>query len=153
MADTLYKKVGRRYVPVREYDEEYRNSDAEGAYLKIVRPGRTSSRSIIEPEFAPLIAAGMIAEDAIVSSIMHASELQPQPAPLTAEQKEAWENLKQTFDGAMQGLVRESAAAIKSAALDTMIAEQEKLMKHPSVKKAYDNFLLVCQLTKEKENV
>jgi len=32
-----------------------------------------------------------------------------------------------------------------------MQEEADKLLKHESVRKAYDHFLLMCELTKEKE--
>jgi hypothetical protein len=36
--------------------------------------------------------------------------------------------------------------------LNSMMEEANKLMTNPVVKKAFDNFILVCELTKEKEN-
>jgi hypothetical protein len=34
-----------------------------------------------------------------------------------------------------------------------MQEEADKLMKHESVRKAYEHFILMCELTKERENV
>jgi len=33
-----------------------------------------------------------------------------------------------------------------------MMVEADKLMSHESVRKAYDHFMLMCKLVKEKEN-
>jgi hypothetical protein len=40
---------------------------------------------------------------------------------------------------------------IAEAGVKALQQEADKLMKHESVKNAYEQFLLVCQLTKEKE--
>jgi hypothetical protein len=38
------------------------------------------------------------------------------------------------------------------AGVKAMQEEANKLMKHEGVRKAYEHFLLMCELTKEKQN-
>ena len=62
---TFYRKVGRRYQPVEEYDPELMDALPEGDHLISVRVGLTSRRFDVDPALAPMIAAGVYAEDAI----------------------------------------------------------------------------------------
>lgn len=52
---TLYKKVGRRYRPVAEYEEW--DSYPAGAHLVVCSPGSTLRRFSIDPDRAGLLAA------------------------------------------------------------------------------------------------
>ena len=52
-----YEKVGRRYVPVAEYDNEFMDSFTKGNHLVMCYPGGSSRRFNIQPDYAALIAA------------------------------------------------------------------------------------------------
>jgi malonyl CoA-acyl carrier protein transacylase len=80
---------------------------------------------------------------------MRASDLRPKRAPLTPGQKEAWENLVKEFGEDARTLEWPSAREACEEAVRAMEQEAEKLMKHPSVKKAYEHFQLVCKLVNE----
>ena len=84
-----YEKRGRRYVPVAEYDNDYLDSFPKGATLVICRPGSNSRRFNIDPNYAALIAAGTVAEDAISEVIRKATDLRPVRSPLTEGQRRA----------------------------------------------------------------
>ena len=90
-----YEKVGRRYVPVAEYDSDYLDSFPKGNHLVMCYPGGSSRRFNIDPAYAPMIAAGRVAGDAISKHIMDVSALRPRQdrKPLTPEQLAAWQNL------------------------------------------------------------
>ncbi len=147
----FYKKVGRRYVPVAEYDNELLDSFPKGAHLVLCYPGGQSRRFNIEPNHVALIAAARVAEDAMTKAISKASELKPQRTPLTKAQQKAWRDLADAFGDELCTLQGASAHDIAEAGVKAMIEEAEKLMKHEAVRKAYENFLLVCQLTKEQD--
>lgn len=149
----FYKKVGRRYVPVAEYDNELLDSFPKGAHLVICYPGGQSRRFNIDPNYVALIAAGRVAEDAMIKAISKASELRPRQTPITKEQNLAWKKLAKTFGEDLATLQIDSAHDIAQAGIDAMIEEADKLMKHEAVRKAYENFLLVCQLTKEQDEL
>jgi hypothetical protein len=144
----FYEKVGRRYLPVREYDDDLVHALPKGTHLVMVYPGGQSTRYNIDPDYAAMIAAGRVAEDAMSDAIRAASELRPQKNPITPGQKAAWEKLAQEFGDELATLQINSARDIAEAGLKAMQAEADKLMKHESVRKAYEQFILVCNLTK-----
>ena len=145
---TLYKKVGRRYEPVAEYSNEAIDSFPRGTHLVMCYPGGQSRRFNIDPAYAPMIAAGRVAEDAICRAISKASELRPQTTPLTEKQKAAWEALAEAFGEELTTLRGLSIHDCAEAGVQAMIAEAEKLMTHQGVRQAYDHFLLVCELAR-----
>jgi hypothetical protein len=149
----FYKKEGRKYVPVYEYDQELLDAFPKGTHLVDVYPGGSSRRFNINPAYAPMIAAGRVAEDAISKAVVKASEMRPRKAPITEKQKKAWENLAKAFGDEVYYVELPSAREIAEAGTKAMQEEAEKLLKNPAVRKSYDHFLLVCQLTKETNEV
>lgn len=153
MSETIfYVKKGRRYVPHSTYSSEFCDSFPKGTHLVQSYPGGSSRRFNIDPAYAPMIAAGRVAEDAISKKLMQASDLRPKRAPMTAGQIAAWENLVKEFGEEARTLEWPSAREAAEAAVKAMVVEADKLLQHESVRKAYDHFLLMCELTKEKEN-
>jgi hypothetical protein len=147
----FYKKVGRKYEPVAEYDQEHLDSFPKGTHLVMCYPGGSSRRFNIDPNYAAMIAAGRVAEDTISKALMRASDLRPKQAPLTEGQRTAWENLVNEFGPDARTLEWPSAREAAEEAVKAMMEEADKLMKHESVRKAYDHFQLMCQLAKEKD--
>lgn len=151
MKNIYYKKVGRKYEPVAEYDSEYLDSFPKGTHLVMCYPGGQSRRFNIDPNYAAMIAAGRVAEDAICRAISKAAELRPQREPLTAKQKKAWEALAQAFGDDLTTLRGLSVHDCAEAGVRAMQEEADKLMRNPSVRKAYERFQLICDLTREQE--
>lgn len=147
----FYVKKGRKYVPHSTYSTEFCDSFPKGTHLVDVYPGGSSRRFNINPNYAAMIAAGRIAEDTISKALMKASDLRPKRAPMTPRQIAAWDNLVKEFGEEARMLEWPSAREACEAAVKAMQDEADKLMKHESVRKAYDHFLLLCELTKEKE--
>ena len=150
MKKIFYEKVGRRYVPVHEYDSDLLNSTPKGTHLIMCYPGGQSTRYNINPNYAAMIAAGRVAEDAMSEAVRKASELRPQKTPITLGQQKAWKKLAKEFGNDLATLQINSARDIAEAGLKAMQEEADKLMKHESVKLAYEQFLLVCELTKKE---
>ena len=148
---TYYEKVGRRYVPVAEYDSEYMDSFPKGNHLVMSYPGGTSRRFNIDPNYAAMIAAGRVAEDAISRAVVKASEMRPHKNPITEEQQQAWRNLAEAFGNDRYYIEIPSAREVAEAGVRAMEEEAEKLMLHPAVKKAYENFQIVAKLVNETE--
>lgn len=151
MKEVFYKKVGRRYVPVAEYDSELIDSFTKGTHLVMTYPGGSSTRYNIDPAYAPMIAAGRVAEDAISSAIHKASELSPQRTPLTKGQLKAWQNLAKEFGQDLCTLQGASTRGIAEAGVKAMMEEADRLLTNPAVRLAYDHFLMVAELTREME--
>jgi hypothetical protein len=141
-----YEKVGRRYKPVAEYDSTYMDSFPKGAHLVMCYPGGSSRRFNIEPNYAAMIAAGRIAEDAISKAVVKASEMRPHNKPITEKQREAWDNLAKAFGRDRYYIEIPSAREVAEAGVKAMIEEADKLMEHESVRKAFEHFQLMCQL-------
>ena len=152
MKKIFYEKVGRKYVPVYEYDQTLLDAFPKGDHLVSVYPGGSSRRFNINPNYAAMIAAGRVAEDAISQALMQASDLRPKRAPITEGQKAAWEKLVEEFGEEARCLEWPSAREACEVAVNAMQIEADKLMSHESVRKAYDHFMLMCQLVKEKED-
>lgn len=152
MKKIYYEKVGRKYVPVAEYDSDFLDSFEKGNHLVMSYPGGTSRRFHIDPALAPMIAAGRVAEDAMSKAMTKASELRPQRQLLTTGQKAAWENLAKELGDGLATLHGASTHDIVEAGVKAMQEEAGKLMKHEAVKQAYDQFLLVAALAKEHQN-
>ena len=151
MKKIFYEKQGRRYVPVAEYDNELLDSFPKGNHLVMCYPGGSSRRFNVDPNYAAMIAAGRVAEDAVCDAMRKASELKPAQTPITPEQKAAWQQLAQSFGSELCTLHGTSTRDIAEAAVKAMQAEADKLMSNPTVRKAYERFLLVCDLTKENQ--
>lgn len=149
MKKIYYIKEGRKYVPVSEYDSDLVDSFSKGTHLVMVYPGGSSRRYNVDPNHAAMIAAGRVAEDKISEVIRKASELSPQRTPLTPKQLKAWQNLAKEFGEDLCTLQGASTRDIAEAGVKAMIEEAEKLMANPAVKKAYEHFQLVCELTRE----
>ena len=151
MKKIYYEKKGRRYVPVAEYDNNFLDSFTKGTHLVMSYPGGTSRRFNIDPAYAPMIAAGRVAEDAVCRAISKASELRPQRTPITPGQKKAWEKLAKEFGDDLATLHGLCIRDCAEAGVNAMQEEANKLMQHAAVKQAYEQFLLVCKLTQETQ--
>ena len=97
----FYKKVGRKYVPVSEYDSELVDSIPKGSHIVICYPGGQSIRYNIEPALAPMIAAGRYAEQSMLDTMRMVSEARPKRKSITDEQRQAWKVMKEAFGDEM----------------------------------------------------
>jgi hypothetical protein len=147
----FYEKRGRKYVPISEYDQELLDSFSKGTHLVMVYPGGSSRRYNIDPNYAAMIAAGRVAEDAICRAISKASELRPQRAPITEGQRKAWENLAKEFGEELCTLQGASIHDCAEAGVKAMMDEAEKLMENPTVRKSFEKFVMLCELVKKNE--
>jgi hypothetical protein len=153
--EIFYKKVGRKYVPVYEYDQQLMDAFPQGAHMVICYPGGKSTRYNVDPNYAALIAAARTAEDALSSALMRATEIRRQKrhekeTPLTPGQRAAWEKLVEEFGPEAKQLEWPSARECATQAVEALVEEAAQLMTHESVRLAYEQFQLVCKLTMEK---
>lgn len=151
---TYYQKVGRRYRPVYEYDQKLMDALPKGTHLIQVYPGGKSTRCNINPAYAPMIAAGRVAEDKISDAIRKATDMRPasKETKLTEEQIRCWKELSKAFGEDNHALQWPSAREACEEAVKAMSVEAEKLLTVPAVRKAYEHFLFVAELTKEHKN-
>ena len=152
MKKIYYEKVGRRYKPVAEYDSTYMDSFPKGNHLVMCYPGGSSRRFNIDPNYAAMIAAGRVAEDVISSAVVKASEMRPHRTPITEKQREAWDNLTKAFGDERYYIELPSAREIAEAGVRAMQEQALELMQHQAVRQAYEQFQLVCELTKGNQD-
>ena len=148
----FYKKVGRRYVPVSEYDSELMRSFPNGAHMVMCYPSGESTRYNIDPALAPMIAAGRYAEQSMLDTMRMVGEARPKRKPLTDKQREAWKVMKEAFGDDMFSYSYASNVEIAQAGIKAMMEEANKLLTHPAVKDQYEKFLMTCELVKDEVN-
>ena len=117
-----------------------------GAHLVMCYPGGESTRYNIDPAYAPMIAAGRVAEDAIAKAMVKASELRPSKTPITERQRKAWAELAASFGQEMYTLNGVSTNDIVQAGVKAMQIEADKLFQHQAVQEAFEQFLTVVKL-------
>jgi len=152
MKQIFYKKQGRRYIPVSEYDNELLDAFPKGDHLVSVYPGGASRRYKIDPALAPMIAAGRYAEDAISRRIQQETELRPMNREIDEDTQRKWKEFIATVSEDFRFMFTHgSARDAAEAGVKAMQVEADRLLQHPAARKAYDNFLLVCKLVQETE--
>jgi hypothetical protein len=97
-----------------------------------------------------MIAAGRVAEDTICRAISKAAELRPKSTPITEAQQKAWKKLAKEMGDELCTLYGLSVRDCAEAGVKAMQEEADKLMQHESVRNAYEQFQLMCELTKER---
>ena len=148
--ETFYKKVGREYVPVYEYDQELMDSFSHGHHLVSVIPGLQSIKHNVDPALAPMLAAGFHCVDTMVKAMSEKNMPYPSKVPITEEQRDLWRKLNKAF-GTDVTMNYASNHDIAQAGIDALAKETEKLLEHPSVRDAYNQFLMVCKLVYEEK--
>jgi hypothetical protein len=149
MSETFYKKVGRRYKPVYEYDPIFAEGLPLGSHLVHVRPNGQSYRYHVDPDSVAMLAASIHAKEILVSALNKAVAYRPKSEPITEEQREAWDRFINVMgeDGrVLQGV---SMHDIAEEAVKVLESEAEKLLNNPTVRKSYDHFMTVTKLSKE----
>lgn len=152
MKKVYYVKEGRKYIPVAEYDSDLMDSFPKGTHIVMCYPGGKSTRYGIDPAYAPMIAAGRYAEDAICSALYKQSEAKPKQRPITERQRQAWEELKAAFGDELFSLQFSSIRDLAEVGVNAMQAEADKLLTHPSVREAYDHFMFMAKLVHDETN-
>jgi hypothetical protein len=153
MKEVFYKKVGRKYVPVSEYDSTLQDSLPKGAHLVLCYPGGRSTRYNVDPDFAPMMAAGRYAEEAISKSLMASSELRPASwDKFTEKEKRIWDAIKSCIPKQHRYMYTHgSAYEAVQAGVKAMSIEAEAMLENPAVRKAYERFQLVCKLAYDQK--
>jgi len=153
MKKIFYEKRGRRYYPVSEYDSNLIDGLPKGTHLVDVYPGGKSTRYNVNPNHAAMIAAGRVAEDAMCRALHDASEIRPTTRALTPEQLKAWNRLIRVLGEDARCLSRASSRDIAEAGIRALQTEADKLMINASVRAAYDQFIMICELSKDHSDV
>ena len=92
MTTPIYKKVGRRYVEIGTFDNEYLHYP-HGAHLVWSRPGGALTHYQIEPADAALLAAAERMREAMMGAMHKADRWVPEQK-LSGKDLEAWNAYK-----------------------------------------------------------
>lgn len=151
----IYKKVGRRYVEIGEYDPEAMDYIPNGATLIVKHRSCTSRHYNVDPATVPMLAAGKFCEDEISSALVRASDLRMQRSDrereMTPGQRAAWDNLVKEFGDNAKQLEWPSARECAEAGTKALQEQAEKLLANDSIREAYDHFMLLCKLSAQHE--
>jgi len=147
----FYKKVGRRYVEVSESTDAPFDAFPIGATLVIKQKNVTMRRYNVEPALAPMVAAATLAREAISNALYEASKLRPTTTPITEAQRSAWKKLARAFGNELATLSAGSAVDCAEAGCRALMDEADKILSHPVVRAAYDDFLVVAKLCHQAE--
>ena len=156
MSTKIFKKVGRRYVEIGEYDNEALDYIPNGVMMIVKRPGMTSKRYHVDPDIVPLLAASAYCEDAISQAIYRAGELRPFNRSITPEQRAAFDRFLATMpedDSNRFMMTVGSAREAAEAGTQALIQEAQKLLANDSIRAAYEHFLLLCKLSTTEKTV
>jgi hypothetical protein len=82
-------------------------------------------------------------------ALRNASEIQPKTRALTPEQMTAWNNLIEVMGDDARCLSGPSSRDIAEAGVRALQTEADRLLTNPAVRLAYEQFLMVAELTKE----
>lgn len=154
MKKIYYEKVGRKYVPVAEYDNNLLDGFSKGSHLVMCVPGGQSRVFNINPDYAAMIAAGRVAQEAITQAIGDAAKMHRDEhanTVLTNEQHAAWEHFVSLMGERGRYVHYKSLHDIADAGVKAMQTEADKLLQNSTVRKAYEKFLMVAELAKEKQ--
>lgn len=123
MSETYYTKRGRRYVAVKEYDDDLMSALPKGSHLVTVTPGCRSTVFCVDPANVAVLAVIERNRSELCRVLLKASEMRPQREPITPKQAAAWEALRKAFGTDMATLHVDSATAIIDALKDAIVKE------------------------------
>lgn len=151
MKKVFYEKVGKRYKPVKEYDDTLMSALPKGTHVIVCRPGVTSYYYNVDPVFVPMLAAGKYAEGAMAHAIVKGLEMKPKQTLITDRQRKLWDELQESLADQDFVIHGPAAADAAQAGIKALEKEVEKMLTVPAVQLAYDHFMTVWALTKEKD--
>lgn len=147
--ETIFRKVGRKYVPVGEYDPAFMDHWPYGINMVVVRDGHTMYRYQVDPNTAGLLGAGLMCKDAIAKAIHQAAEMRPNPAPVSERARELWEELREELGAGAYFLEYPAVSEIANAAIRELHDQFEEIVKDEGAREAFNRFLTIAYLTKE----
>ena len=121
---TLYKKVGRRYRLVAEYEEW--DSYPAGASLVVCQPGSQLRRFNVDPDRAGLLAAAEPLRGQIRTLVMELQKMRPTRRPVTMQQAAAWRAFQAAMGTEAYAVEYASVGEIADAVVDLIVKGEGK---------------------------
>jgi len=121
---TLYKKNGRRYVPMGNVNE-WVDHWPYGHHLVTSQPGSRLTRYNINPDTAALRAAIDCCRSQLQDIIMSKMEMQP-TRKLTGDQMQAWQQFVQAMGDERFIITYPSVAELVESVIDTLLQASQQ---------------------------
>lgn len=138
--DMLYRREGRRYIPVSLIDHEWRTFP-NGSHLVVADlPNRTIYRYNVDNVDAAVLAALVRCEDHLVEALWAQTSIQPSRPPITAEQRAAWEKFVEVMGDSGRTITYKSTQQAVSDALRSISDRVEETLVDQRVIEAYEKF-------------
>lgn len=140
MKTTFYKKQGRRYVPVSEYDSEVRDAWPKGSHVVVSQPGHTVYKYSINPDYASVIVAALLSKDKMVDTMINKSIGIDSTTALTESEIDIAKQYKQLLIN--RGIIfLPSYNDIVQAGIDVLIDNAVEHSTNPTVRHSYEQFI------------
>lgn len=147
----LYKKEGRKYIPIGEYDPEMHDHMPYGVHLTVVSKGGWTSRKYnVNAEMALLIGAMHFARDRMAKVVYNAGQARPSKPPVTPAQRDAWDHFQTLMGDELKMVHYPSSVEVVDAGIEALLVETKHMLDNPVVKKAFDQFLMLYELTSKQ---
>ena len=136
---------------VGEYSEEMWNSIGMGhTYIHRTVSG-TSRRHNIDPSYLPVLAVLMECRDEICQALNEAFKARPtRNAPLTEKQAKLWRKFQAEID--TNGISYPSTHEVSEKVFEAVFAKVKYIESVPSLKDAYDQYMLMAKLALKEED-
>lgn len=120
-SETVYRKVGRRYVPCG-INAAYNSLHMEnGDWLVVVNNGCRSYRLLQSGDRPAVLAVIRRLQDELCAAISEANRGTPDRAPVTPEERQAWDALIEILGRTSPMVIRPSLYEVVTSALDKVV--------------------------------
>ena len=123
---TLYRKEGRRYVPVAEHDPMTFDAMPEGTHLVKVAPGSRHTCMHIQPAHAAVLACILTHRDKLARAIHEGSAIKRFTPKLTRREARAWKAYTEIAGADMLTVSKPGAHEIIDTLRDLIVAHVDK---------------------------
>jgi hypothetical protein len=148
---TYYIKDGRKYVPIKYYDDACMNSVKEGCTLIVKDKGSKMIRSDVDPAYAPYLAASLSIQCKIATTLVRASESRPHKKDLSEEERTDWEEFMKKHGESFRYLEYPSGYEIVETMLKELGTRLVKAHENPAVNEAWEHYKFMVGLTLKED--
>lgn len=146
----FYKKDDDgNFIPIAQYDPEFMDSLGYGHYLITVRPGFRSSRKILNPNYAVILAGLFKFREKLTHELCQNASVLKSINKHDKELNEALENLNK-ISKKMHQLISPSYQEIVDNAIDSLAEDLLRIAKDENVEHEFKTFLVSCSLVGAK---
>jgi hypothetical protein len=151
---TYYVKEGRKYVPIKYYDETIMRAIPMGATLIVKESNSKMTRFNVEPKYAPYLAATIAIESKISTSLVRASESRPHSThskSLTEDAQKDWETFIKKYGEQFRYIEYPSAQEVVGTMFKELTKKVMVAHKNPAVLEAWNHYQFVMALALDKQ--